>query len=87
MHDLDRAGWAYHDANGKPLRGPCRDVDCRFASAPGGGDHVGAHSYLDGTTGWPHDVGYSCDCGECNLAARDDRIDAGLGTGYIGEFR
>ena len=42
-----RGLWAYHDANGKPLRGPCKDVKCRYASAPGGGEHDGPHSWQE----------------------------------------
>jgi hypothetical protein len=58
--------WSYRDANGKPLRGPCGDIDCRYMSDPGGFDHAGPHSWEDGTTGWPHDYGRFCGCPECS---------------------
>jgi hypothetical protein len=66
LRDADTwATWAYHDANGKPLRGPCADTECRYMSAPGGGDHDGPHSWQDGTTGWGHDYGQPCSCPDC----------------------
>jgi len=66
--DIERPGrpdWTYYDANGRALRGPCADVDCRYMSLPGGEDHDGPHSWEDGTTGWPHDYGRFCGCEEC----------------------
>jgi hypothetical protein len=57
--------WAYHDANGTPLRGPCADTECRYMSAPGGSDHGGPHSWQDGTTGYAHDYGQPCACETC----------------------
>lgn len=80
MHDVGRAGWAYHDANGKPLRGPCSDVDCRYMSAPGGEDHEGAHSWQDGTTGYAHDFGEPCTCAECDP---DDTITLAVTDPYV----
>lgn len=80
--ELAHPDWAYRDANGRPLRGPCASIDCRYASAPGGADHVGAHSWQDGTTGWPHDYGYPCSCPDCDRAEL-----MGGDYGYIGEFR
>lgn len=40
-----RRDWAYEDANGRPLMGPCEDARCLYASKPGGGRHDGAHSH------------------------------------------
>lgn len=58
-------GWAYRDANGRLLRGPCHDPVCAYASDPGGEPHAGKHSWQDGTTGYPHDFGSPCDCPDC----------------------
>lgn len=57
--------WAYRDANGKLLRGPCHDPVCAYASDPGGEPHAGRHSWQDGTTGYAHDFGQACDCPDC----------------------
>lgn len=34
-------GWVYHDANGRPLIGPCDTPGCPYASLPGGERHAG----------------------------------------------
>jgi hypothetical protein len=42
-----RTGWAcdrcggYHDANARPLIGPCDRPMCKYQSLPGGGRHEG----------------------------------------------
>lgn len=39
--EIANPGFAYRDANGRPLVGPCDTPGCRFASLPGGGRHAG----------------------------------------------
>jgi hypothetical protein len=67
MTEGERAnpGWAYRDANGRLLMGPCHDPVCSYASKPGGEPHDGKHSWQDGTTGYAHDYGAPCDCEDC----------------------
>jgi len=41
---MTRRPWADHDANGRPLIGPCYLTGCSYASRPGGVTHDGPHS-------------------------------------------
>ena len=61
--ELARPDIAYHDANGRPLIGPCHVSGCPYMSLPGGGDaHVLGHVM-------PHGLGEPCYCRAC-IAAR-----------------
>lgn len=42
--EVANPGWAYRDANGRELMGPCHVPGCTGISLPGGGDNHPAHT-------------------------------------------